>query len=1092
MVFGLTRKENRVPDLSRYDYYYQNKQDYNKSSQLSADAAYAASSAQSSPPPPIAYTNSNQLRSSTPSTVNRRSRRNTVINNNNNNNRNSNITSRNNVRKANSMVNYSSNPLRKQQQLQQQPQLPHSNSTRSVRNSAIPNTKRITNVNPVSKTPQKRQSVRKNSTTRKISSNNNTTTNAVTNRNSNKTYSLKSQISFDSPRTKKNINTNTDTDTDTDTNTNNIPTKKIINNNTRRINSLTTATTSQKQLQNNHQRRTNSLTLSKKQQENNSSSRTNSITIKTTKVLDPSGRTKSITKKTIKKIDGNEYIIETTTTTTTTTKKKKKPNNNYHFDHFSDNFVDDYNEDLIEELNNNNSNQLDDEDDIDQSFLDPRIENIILANDSTSPQIQEIPEEDEDEDIIELSENNNDQEYYDDYVENEDHDDESEVDYIEEEENPEEQVEQIDNKIDEFVSNNFTYDYDNPYLDDINESPTLTPSESTNPAQFEWKIQTPYSELQTPKRIKTSGSLVKLDETSSMSKFDDALDYIPTKSITTTKDQHPTSPMEKLTSPNRFKATKIISTPTKISNTTTVEGYNNNNKNNNVDYPLNKRKSKGINKEKTTVINTPTATAPPPPPPPPSQASLTAHMKNKTPRSASFSIPKAPSSQNSNQKTKQPLTEEEMYAHALKAAEKIVYKDRIASPISQQSGKGKTSNMGQRMTLRSPSDNNNNTNTNNQALMDIMNSPPHPSQPPPKNKLAALFHKTKSHSRNSSIDQPTIVTTQPPVVVQSHTSPRTSNNSMQRNIPSVNTTSEETNNKTMKKKKKPLSDEEMYAQALKITRKRYLDSHGIVEPDQDNGSSHEDNISHSNKTIARGNVPEQSSTITHGIITASRPNEPEFEETTSSTIMEQPQPITPPTTSSNSATPPTTAAVLPQSTTSKPSTKNKSKFHDLMDKVVQFSVENSGYQPPREEKLKMKQSERQNEEQLIHDQVISSIQNPTIPTQKVNSINNTIGPADGHEQPQQGGINEEELGNTIMPLNVPLTNPAATDSVSSFQKTKSESKSMFTMNSKKSNKKSNNNDIAIDDTTKIIKVNTDGSNGTIKKKSVFKKLFNRH
>lgn len=43
MVFGITKKDRRVPDLSRYDYYYQNKDDYNKSPQLSAAAAYAAS-----------------------------------------------------------------------------------------------------------------------------------------------------------------------------------------------------------------------------------------------------------------------------------------------------------------------------------------------------------------------------------------------------------------------------------------------------------------------------------------------------------------------------------------------------------------------------------------------------------------------------------------------------------------------------------------------------------------------------------------------------------------------------------------------------------------------------------------------------------------------------------------------------------------------------------------------------------------------------------------------------------------------------------------------------------------------------------------
>ncbi|EDO16621.1 hypothetical protein Kpol_529p1 [Vanderwaltozyma polyspora DSM 70294] len=42
MVFGIsTRKERRVPDLSRYDYYYQNKGDYNTSNDISIDAAYS-------------------------------------------------------------------------------------------------------------------------------------------------------------------------------------------------------------------------------------------------------------------------------------------------------------------------------------------------------------------------------------------------------------------------------------------------------------------------------------------------------------------------------------------------------------------------------------------------------------------------------------------------------------------------------------------------------------------------------------------------------------------------------------------------------------------------------------------------------------------------------------------------------------------------------------------------------------------------------------------------------------------------------------------------------------------------------------------
>lgn len=43
MVFGLTKKEHRVPDLSRYDYYYRDKQNGERNAQLSAAAAYAAS-----------------------------------------------------------------------------------------------------------------------------------------------------------------------------------------------------------------------------------------------------------------------------------------------------------------------------------------------------------------------------------------------------------------------------------------------------------------------------------------------------------------------------------------------------------------------------------------------------------------------------------------------------------------------------------------------------------------------------------------------------------------------------------------------------------------------------------------------------------------------------------------------------------------------------------------------------------------------------------------------------------------------------------------------------------------------------------------
>lgn len=43
MVFGMNKRDRRAPDLSRYDYHYQNKDDFNKSPRLSAAAAHAAS-----------------------------------------------------------------------------------------------------------------------------------------------------------------------------------------------------------------------------------------------------------------------------------------------------------------------------------------------------------------------------------------------------------------------------------------------------------------------------------------------------------------------------------------------------------------------------------------------------------------------------------------------------------------------------------------------------------------------------------------------------------------------------------------------------------------------------------------------------------------------------------------------------------------------------------------------------------------------------------------------------------------------------------------------------------------------------------------
>lgn len=70
MVFGFTKRDRRVPDLSRYDYYYQNHEDYNKSPQLSAAAASAASAAS---PDRTNYSRSHSLVSHAPPVSKQRS-----------------------------------------------------------------------------------------------------------------------------------------------------------------------------------------------------------------------------------------------------------------------------------------------------------------------------------------------------------------------------------------------------------------------------------------------------------------------------------------------------------------------------------------------------------------------------------------------------------------------------------------------------------------------------------------------------------------------------------------------------------------------------------------------------------------------------------------------------------------------------------------------------------------------------------------------------------------------------------------------------------------------------------------------------------
>ncbi|KAK5961547.1 uncharacterized protein PWA37_000911 [Arxiozyma heterogenica] len=328
MVFGFIKKERRVPDLSRYDYYYQqNNLDYNKSHRLSTAAASAAAAIRSGSNSPVLNTHSF------------------------------------NSRRTQSMI-YDSNPYT---------HVPHTNSnihinTRSV--SKDLRRKTINNNNNI-QSKQKIKGRHENN-------------HGDSNINYKKTYSLRSRSTFDrnidlSSMKQRNNNHNN--------NNNNIRSKSSGSTtiptavNQRRLNSLSSTNGRSSRLNsltsNGNARRLKRQQQQQQQQINNpnnilgQSSRTNSITTTVTRVTDPLGRTTSITKKTIKRIDGYEYV-ETTTTTTNLVplneladdddnnninNKLLNPSIQKHFDEFSDNFNmtedEDHDSTMLNDIGNN-------------------------------------------------------------------------------------------------------------------------------------------------------------------------------------------------------------------------------------------------------------------------------------------------------------------------------------------------------------------------------------------------------------------------------------------------------------------------------------------------------------------------------------------------------------------------------------------------------------------------------------------------------------------------------------------------------------------------------------------------------------------
>lgn len=362
MVFGLSRKEHRVPDLSRYDYYYQNNQDFNRSARLSAAAASAASnigrrtvSAQQS----NTRTQQQQQQRASSLTYNQREphrRASSAVPQ----QMHSNTTHSNHGLNHSQSVyinNHASNGSR--------PRIKVKNSnykTYSLRSETSDDQNRI---------PIKNSKMKRSNTKASLSQKQKVIPTKQTNKNTNIQQSSQSQPQEQLKKKKK------------------IVKKKPVANNSR-LNSMASTNSNSRQLR----------------KISTNDSRSNSITTQITKVKDPQGRTTSITRKTIKRIDGYEYV-ETTTTTTTVApvnEMESLDSDQRHFNEFNDEYIMDSDfasiQDIQEETENEDSPLVDElmEENIDQlsipslheRSLDPKIE---------TPQDSEEEEEQEQEQI---------------------------------------------------------------------------------------------------------------------------------------------------------------------------------------------------------------------------------------------------------------------------------------------------------------------------------------------------------------------------------------------------------------------------------------------------------------------------------------------------------------------------------------------------------------------------------------------------------------------------------------------------------------------------------------------------------------------
>lgn len=1007
MVFGFIKKERRVPDLSRYDYYYQqNDLDYNKSHRLSSAAASAAAAITSGNNSPVL--NKYAINSG----------------------------------RSQSMI-YNSNPYTHVSHTTTTTSHNHHNTHSTVKD---PRSKKTTNNN-----------IRSNHKVRdRLESNH-----GSANINYKKTYSLRSQSSFE-----RNNNYHISMvhhNNNNSSSSNNIRSKSSGNptiqttTKQRRLNSLSST--------NGRNSRLNSLTsngqarrVNRQQQINNpnnnnnilgQSSRTNSITTTVTRVTDPLGRTTSITKKTIKRIDGYEYV-ETTTTTTNLVPLNETAgddnSNNYnkhnllnpsiqkHFDEFSDNFNvtedEDHDSTILNDINNNTMDTNDNSNSLSltnepETYHDGSLQDELNYGDNTNDTLdngtlQELDDdlalpkeiiEETDYDINTKSTNNNSNDNDNrtsDISTNEidgtpgyEYDNLLLDDIVEEDEkvSQDDEIEELEKELEQDLHDGKEDDsYNDHNGNNQHGNEAITTNETALDKFDHTKIQNkhfthPYA-----------SGLIPLDETSSISKFSDAMESVP-------------SSKESLV-PHKSNVLKRSS----ISTSVHKSDINNNNNNNRTPTVRKKQLKKKV------IVTSQLS----------DKDEMASNMKNTVkkagkPIQSSLYTPV-------QQIPKKHLTEQEMYLKALEVAKKKVYRNTYDAGASGQFNMlhGDTrSTMGSRMTLRDQS-------IPKESIVPYHNSPHSTGKHNSKLFGSSLFSKSKHEKSKPVVVSPSPLATSMPKTFTNSSSGQVSINSLPYSQSRVHYTARNpsTQNDSKNGQQQELSDEDMYAKALEIAQKRFNEAQKklmqrqrqermnvVKEPGKMVKSNLEKSKNQNNATssISLDKIQKQSDTSLNNETNFQKMGNP---ETTSTVVSDQKtknesiddvinnqvdelpveqlpdnqedtekigtiekSPSLEKSSKVDSQQKPGNEAqygvlltahpeepfdpsnvipmpkLEPTSSNSKHKhkfphhpiidvEKNKSKIRNVFDKVVQFSNENSGYQPPKKEKLKMQEQHR--------------------------------------------------------------------------------------------------------------------------------------